>query len=289
MFKNLMAFALVLLTVTIAFGQENIPVLNRDQLNIDFSYDEKKQPSLFTLKNGELLNGKFRVNLGTGKYSSYTICNYKDGYKNGIMEHYSSGTLMMRAEYCMGLVCGVFDHYFRNGSPSQSKSFNKEQKLHGLVTNYRETDGKMLEKVNYKNGIKHGIQKTFYTDDKSTLSMETNYVEGKKTGKETGYHKNGKISFIRHYKDDVYDGSYITYFKTGGVEIEMTYKNGVLMGKEKMYRKAGDQTRLVLEKDHLDKNSEIWIYHNGSVPNKRYFIKKQEVTKEEFDKSIVRR
>lgn len=78
---------------------------------------------------------------------------------------------------------------------------------------------KIKEKVLGKNGL----HKEYYNE--GTIKSETNYENGKKSGKEIIYDKNGKILLERNYTENKLDGA-VRHYENGNMVSEMNYEMG---------------------------------------------------------------
>lgn len=279
---------LFLLFTHLGYAQKKPIILTGDALHIKYSTSELKEPYLYRLKNGKLLNGSYKLLILTERQNEVQLVgNFSNGLKEGIVTLSVNNRISLQAKYCKGKPCGEFKRYYSNGKLSESKVFNANQKLHGAYKNYRQIDGKILRQTEYLNGLKNGEQKKFYTNKNGFVSLITTYKDGNKDGKEIGYRPDGRVSFIAHYKNDVYDGKYISYFDNGAVEMEMFYKNGKLSGTVKGYTEKGKKSVLAWKREYFKNNLIIWTTYNtqdNSINKVAYLNDGTNISKEEFEK-----
>ncbi len=112
--------------------------------------------------------------------------------------------------------------------------FNDTQKpINGTYILYYEN--KIFSSVDYKNGIKHGVEKHFYSKD-TTLKSYSEWENGKKHGKEITYfypeRVSGKLEKIKtenNFKDGLYWGWQRVYSEKGEIlgEVNLIDGNGI--------------------------------------------------------------
>jgi antitoxin component YwqK of YwqJK toxin-antitoxin module len=267
-----------------ACSQDRVIPITQDMLDPESL--NCKTPCPLRFKNGEALNGNYNIALTHGGTIKGT---FRDGYRQGIVEDYTSGNkLRLRAAYCKGQYCGIYESYRYDGEKESTSSYNEEHKLHGVKTIYS-GGGSVAETIEYHNGLMHGMRKEYDSDGK--VSYESSYAGGKKNGKEIGYYKGtDKVKSVHHYKDDVKEGKFIYYFQTGEIEEEMFFKDGKKNGKNTLYNASGGEVKLWIERYYKeDLRHGPYIEYDlyaapGTVYKTRYFWNDEEVTKEEFEK-----
>jgi len=89
----------------------------------------------------------------------------------------------------------------------------------------------------YENGVRNGIEKTFYEDGK-TLYSETPYKDNKIEGIFKAYYENGVLKISAEYKTGLLDGESIIFYPDGKTEFYKKYeKNKLVLNKH--YTKDG--------------------------------------------------
>ncbi|QVY66895.1 toxin-antitoxin system YwqK family antitoxin [Polaribacter sp. Q13] len=285
------AFILLFFITQISCSQENPTILTNESISIEYSNSEVEKPYIYSLKNGNPLDGFYKLFITTGgkfkKYHYQILGEFSNGLKNGLITKFSNNQITSKTKYCNGKPCGIMEQYFPNGKLSERKHFNKKQKIQGTYENYQEKDGRLLRKTEYANGLKNGKETLFYTNEKESISLVTDYVKGEKNGKEIGYSINGNISFVRHYKNNLLHGEYLTYFDNGQVEMDMLYEKGKLTNKEKRYILTENKRFLIWEKEHFKNNLLIWTRYNtddNSIYDILYVNNGINISKDEFEK-----
>lgn len=97
-------------------------------------------------------------------------------------------------------------------------------KKNGLLVKYY-PDGKMAEKLFYKNDLKNGEYLKYYPD--GTLSLRTNYTNDKLNGKFEAFYDNGKAEIIGQYKYNLREGQWIIFNKDGNQRFKTIYESGI--------------------------------------------------------------
>jgi len=135
-------------------------------------------------------------------------------------------------------VIGVHKHYTEE---------YKDGKLNGDKIWYSEA-GRVGMKEPYVNGVKNGVQETYYRNTGNIRSRVT-YSEGRISGPSTWYDNKGKILHQEDFKDG--SGEWIAYWDNGKIREKGRLAAGLQNGEWRSYTSTGD-----LEK--------ITNYRNGS-------------------------
>lgn len=109
-------------------------------------------------------------------------------------------------------------------------------KRDGLVITKRK-DGSLYSKINYKNGIKHGVSKSF--TKKGKLHLEIEYENGLKNGDSKLFYETGNVRRKTAYVNDKKDGPRISYFTNGKISSTISYKEDMPASDLKEYLKSG--------------------------------------------------
>jgi len=87
----------------------------------------------------------------------------------------------------------------------------------GVVVKYYHLNRLLASKVHYKNGLKNGLEESFY--------------------------RNGKLHFRANYKNGQKDG-FTEYFHTNGqLNSRVSYRNGQVEGSGEYFDKSGEKTK----------------------------------------------
>ncbi len=113
--------------------------------------------------------------------------------------------------------------YYPNGKIEQRIEYKNGKKC-GFSTGYY-NNGKIKFEYTYKNGKKYGICRTYYYSGK--IRSECEYKNGKKNGVEKRYYSNGQLSYEHEYKNGLRDGWSISYeAKTGEIQYKIFFRKG---------------------------------------------------------------
>ena len=131
------------------------------------------------------------------------IAAFKNGKKNGKQQlFYVNGDLNRLAYFKDNLLQGKVE-YFAQGTKNPNriehyKAFPKEQKslLHGLYKSFG-AKGELLEKTNYKNGLKDRKYELYY--NKSVLKEKGKYQENLIVGRKYSYNADGTLIRDENY------------------------------------------------------------------------------------------
>lgn len=150
----------------------------------------------------------------------------------------------------------------------------------------RRKDGTIKTRVNYQNGLKHGISYLYY-DDGKTVQLEMPYVVGARHGVSKKYFRDGSIYAETGYSEDQLNGVRTTYYRNGKVKSKLSYRNGdpgtdlveylqdgeVKSKPEIGYSKVGNQLMLSVEPAKRCKDIRMYI---GEL-NQGFFDDKNEL------------
>ena len=99
--------------------------------------------------------------------------------------------------------------------------------------------------------------------------VEEAVVDG--TGKCTGYHDNGILSFKQTFKNGMFDGLSIFYYEDGSISSEGTYKDGKLTGDSITYNEDGSMRFKMTYKDGELNGDFIHYKKDGSIRSKETY------------------
>lgn len=85
-------------------------------------------------------------------------------------------------------------------------------------------DDVKVKEVEFKNGIKSGMTRTFYKG--GVVEQEIPYADNKKNGEARWYYPDGKLFRVTPYVNDTISGSQIQYYKNGRVKARLNYVDG---------------------------------------------------------------
>lgn len=145
---------------------------------------------------------------------------YHQGIPNGPFKvFYDNGIVMMEGVYENGKLMEINTALDYKGQALESTSLKDGT---GSITFF--SIGQSLQsKLQFKNGLLHGLQKTYRTDGK--LDMEVGYKDGELHGQFTEYQKNGEIAITGTCSDGFKTGTWTTLTKTNTYVNEYQLEN----------------------------------------------------------------
>lgn len=127
----------------------------------------------------------------------------------------------------------IFAFFFSCRETDSRKQFVNKQGL--VVRRMFYEDGTTIkyEKTYKQDTIPHGYGKIFFPSGQ--LEFYTEFSNGKRTGKEVMYYKNGKMFREGWHKDNKKDSIWLWYDSLGRLQRKNNWKNGVLIGEQLEY------------------------------------------------------
>jgi len=114
---------------------------------------------------------------------------------------------------------------------SKQTTYNGEV-FSGIVFNTNEDKDTILI-GEYKNGLKHGVWKKFYSN--GALKERRFYKKGLKVGLYEGFYDDGSKNFVFMFKNGEYNGTNRVWTKDGLMIEEFNYKMGKEFGSQKVW------------------------------------------------------
>lgn len=137
---------------------------------------------------------------------------------------------------------------------------NSKKPLNGFLET-RDSNGNLKSKIPFKNGLIHGVFKSFYSQSNS-IASEITYVKGKKHGAGKAYSEEGYIIGEETYNEDKRDGKSKTYHNSSKLESLTVFDNEQFVLME-MYDSSGQLFhRIEFENG---KKSHEYTYRQGKL------------------------
>lgn len=154
-------------------------------------------------------------------------------------------------------------NYYNNGLKNGTE-YTYRGRYFAIEVEPQPKHGKLINTIEYKDGLKNGKEKNYDIENKGELVSEFDWVNdklhgkvvyynngavgsmwetryGKKNGKSIYRENNGKLVNIEMYKDDKLDGKCIYYFDDGNtVQMMINYKNDAKDGEFIQYGFNGE-------------------------------------------------
>jgi len=126
---------------------------------------------------------------------------YKDGKKNGYLkEYFENGNIKIIQQFKDDLPVDSAIWYHPNGKIADIQ-IHKNGLKNGCWKRFNK-EGKLFSEINFKNGLLHG-QSSVYTFKTLKPIEKFNYVEGDKQGIQQEWHNNGNRKSICYFNNDM--------------------------------------------------------------------------------------
>lgn len=162
--------------------------------------------------------------------------------------YYEGGAKSSEGYLRNGQPDGYWKSYYRNGN-LKAEGDRKNHQLSGPWTFYN-SEGKKTVEINYREGKKNGLRKTF---TEGRVVKEENFTNDKLQGFTRLYYPSGELKQEIPFVDNLETGEGYEYAEDGRIITLLTYKNGVLTKKQRINRK-----------DDQDQKQGMWMaFHNN--------------------------
>lgn len=134
----------------------------------------------------------------------------------------------------------IFNCYiFMSGGIGNPDGFGSKN---GAYQTYYPKSGKLLSRINYKNGLKDGVCLRYH--ENGQLAAEFNYENDLLEGAAKEYYDNGHLKSSYYLKNNAVEGQYLSFYRNKKTESKRKFKNGLLEGIEKIYYENGELSSL---------------------------------------------
>ena len=214
---------------------------------------------------------------------------YLAGQRNGQIDvFYKSGTLHYTGMFVLGQPDGLITTYHPDGQLASTENFDRGR-LHGERSRYSATKGELVERIEYQNGIKHGVEEQWGETGRLTLQgewtsglpsgvwkhwdpigrlvREERYwlVGGIPTGYLESVFTSGGIASVQTIRTrtrsgnrDIWAGWVTTWHDNGQQASLVEYEDGLMHGRDASWDRTG---RLVSEgRRENDKRTGSWTF-----------------------------
>jgi len=234
--KNLLAFLMMVLSISFSFAQT---AANQTDAN------GKKQGSWEEKTASGAMKGAYVDDQKDGCWTSYAgdgklirIENFKGGIRDGIaVDIDQRGYLVSESYFVNNLLEGTAKKFFYGTNPASLIDY-----VHGKINGkkkiyYENSAGKIQEESEYKDDVKNGAS-NYYTIT-GDLIAEYTYVNGQLQGVQKTYYAGKKLSGEQEFKDNLENGFSKEYYENGNLKSEGIYDKGILNGVWKDYDEEG--------------------------------------------------
>ncbi len=189
-----------------------------------------KISSVENYKNGELFGNS------VGYFPDgdlYYVMYYEEDLPEGIATYFAHDSIpALKIKYLYGRAVS-YAYMDKNMKMSEFKPFPKEKIQ--IISYY--SNGKKSMEIEYENGMKNGKQIIYYPN--GSISEEKIFVNNMYDGTLISYYKNGKIRTVVDYKNDLMHGKYEEFYDNGKLFFEATYYFDELNGVANLFDKSG--------------------------------------------------
>jgi len=177
------------------------------------------------------LVGEYKRWYPSGVLMAHIIYN-NDGSIGYAKFYWDNGKIMAKGKYInQNLKDSVWEYYGTDGYLMMKETF-KNGILDGIsISYYRNAKRTPVKIAEFKNGKLNGVYKEFFED--SIVKLEIYYKDGLRNGPIYVYHPNGSIYISGYYKNDLSNGIWRKYDKKGNVVEEWEYIDGLRKDDEK--------------------------------------------------------
>ncbi len=126
----------------------------------------------------------------------------------------------------LGLGKKVKREYFTGGQIRSEFIMDDDTGRNGTLKKYG-YDGKVTSIAHIRNGVRDGIETWF--DKQGRVLMRVPYVNGKKHGRQEAYYENGDLMITYTYRNGVKDGPATTYNKDGSINSQVIFDHGKIV------------------------------------------------------------
>ncbi len=295
-------------------------ILNNSFLSLTifllFSVNVIAQPSDFPFQSPSGTDTIFQKNqiiVFNASKDTLEIAGFKSGKKNGKQTlFYNNGEIKRIANYKNDLLDGKVEYYSqKNKAPfrvENYKSFPKDQKslLHGVYRSFGK-DGELVEKTNYRNGVKNGNYELYHNNYQ--LKEKGIFENNLNVGRKRSYNAEGILMKDENYividnpqyidisskpndanfgKDEignqpkrlsVLDGKVKYYHYSGLLASDLKFENGKKVGLAKEYNPDKNHTLKseVFFKDGLEHGPYVHYHSNGNLERKGIYYREIKV------------
>lgn len=196
---------------------------------------------------------------------------HEDGTRHGLWEKKFEGTDQVRytGTFNKGVETGVFKFYTRGfpKMPSAIKTFSDNGKKEEIV--YYSQQGEKISEGHLIQRKREG-KWVYYHNRSGNVMMVEHYENDQLQGTQTSYYDNKQISETTEFLNGKKEGKQLVYSLKGVLIKEFTYSNDKLNGPNKFYNGKGVLT--IDGNYENDKKTGVWKYYeNGKLIRQKQY------------------
>lgn len=166
--------------------------------------------------------GKFTRFYPDGKIQSEAYF-YNNSQYSSVKFYNQAQRIIATGRYFEKLKDSIWNYYSNEGKLIKTETY-KNGKLDGESKLYFLHSNDIFEICNYKEGVKHGEYRQFYTE--GVLKIKARYCNGERCDTTFIYYETGKPEYIIPYKNDVRHGVEKHFDEKGNLVASIPYENG---------------------------------------------------------------
>lgn len=161
--------------------------------------------------------------------------NYNNNFRTGIWEfYYPDGAIEQKGNYDeKGQPDGLWKWFYNSGDVLREEYYRKGQP-DGLMTEY-DTEGQIIAQGEYLEGQREG----FWRIKTGRFTEEGSYSEGMRSGIWKHYYEDGSLAFEGGFREDLPNGTHISYYPNGRKMEEGSWLMGRRNGEWKRWNQDG--------------------------------------------------
>jgi antitoxin component YwqK of YwqJK toxin-antitoxin module len=158
------------------------------------------------------------------------------------------------------------------------------KKFTGVKPNY--LDGKLVSEITYRDGIRHGLTKTYYAS--GVIKQIIPYCSGLKCDTARWFYEDGKLFRNTPYLNDMIHGTQVQFYRNGRVKASMSYEMGIRKNDLQEYYENGkpvttERRILIQTRDEYQENGVYKIFAELDNKSAKVTFYKGEMTNGLFD------
>lgn len=205
------------------------------------------------------------------------IYSFKDGKLDGLNVVYYKDQIKEIGHWENDKQNGIFKMYTEDGILVDDCNF-KDGVRDGITKQFYSDTGKIKILANYKAGILNGEFKQYYPNEQ--LQAEATYLDGAFEGEYKEYYENGNIKLFGVFKNKGTEATMSFYTENEKINTVYNLKNGMLNGIKEDYYENGN---LWKRQEFKDNNQEgiYEVYNIDGTPQLKAVIKDGYIIKEQ--------
>ncbi|MCX7954275.1 MAG: toxin-antitoxin system YwqK family antitoxin [Bacteroidales bacterium] len=203
-------------------------------------YDKDKIAYVAYFKDNKIV-GEYKRWYKSGALKARILYN-KDGSVGYAELYWDNGKIMAKGKYInQNIKDSVWEFYGTDGYLMVKENYRNGVLEGKSISYYRNKEHSPVRVAIYKNGKLNGIYREYF--ENKLVKLEITYINGVRNGPITVYYDNGKKYIEGYYKNDLPEGKWIKYDRNGNIEKEYKYVKGELENQQEVDREFARQVK----------------------------------------------